>query len=148
MKPMIWILMAVCAVGALAESDAKIAGVVTVTRRCVGGGGPAPPKGMKPPTRPNDVTVALDPETFDAHSKGAGGGLVFHFYAMSGKVRGAETKFTVAGPSTNAKPGFDVGPYFTQKNETLAYELAITDLKGGHESKAYPFTMTTCIPIQ
>ena len=135
------------AVGAPAESGAKIAGVVTVTRRCVGGG-PGPPKGMKPPTRPHDVTVALDPETFAAHLKGAGGGLVFHFYAIRGKVRGAETKFTAAGPSTNANPGFDVGPYSAaQKSETLAYELVITDLNGGHESKTYPFTLATCPPI-
>jgi hypothetical protein len=136
MKPMIWILMAVCAVGALAESDAKIAGVVTVTPVCGGG---AQSKFASP--KPNEVSVALDPKTFDSYLKPPGSGLIFHVYPVQGKVRGTEIKFKVEGPSTNAKPGFSVGRPGT-------YELVITDLKNANASETYPFTIKVCPPYE
>ena len=145
MKSIPWILMAAFAAGALAQSGPKIAGVVSVIRDCGGRGAP-PPRG-KPTPMADDVSVALDPETFGSYLKPADGGLIFHFYALHGKVRGDEIPFTVAGPSANAKPGFNLGSKWASRPETLTYELVITDLKGGHASKMYSFRMKTCLPI-
>ena len=148
MKWMTSIFIVAFAGGALAQSGTKIAGVVSVTRVCSGGGGAARPPGAEPRPTINDVSVALEPQTFETYLKPVGGGLVFHFYPMRDKVRGAEIKFTVAAPSTNAKPGFEVGPKWAAlRAEPLEYELVITDLKGEQESKAYLFTLKTCVPI-
>jgi hypothetical protein len=132
MKSMTWILMAVCAIGALAEFDAKIAGVVTVTPVCPGGA-----QSKFPLPKPNEVSVALNAKTFDTYLKPSGSGLVFHVYPVREKVRGTEITFKVEGPSTNAKPGFSVSHPGT-------YDLVITDLKDGHASEAYPFTIKAC----
>ena len=133
MKSMTWILMAAFAAGALAQPHTKIAGVLSVTPVCGGGAeyvGPHPKR--------NQVWVALDPETFKSYLKTSGSGLVFHFYPVRGAVRGAEVKFTVTGPSANAKPGF------SPAGKAGTYELVITDLKGANASEPYPFAIAEC----
>ena|ERR1039457_3083529 len=132
MKSMTWILMATIAAGALAKSGTKVNGVVSVTRVCPGGA-----RHVGPYPKVDDVSVALDPATFRSYLKPSGSGLVFHFYPVRGAVRGAEIKFTVKGPSPNAKPGFSFG-------RTGTFELVITDLNGANASEAYPFAIAEC----
>lgn len=127
---MVW--MAAFAMGALAQTGPGIAGVVSVS--CAGSSGLPRPKGAPPK---DDVWVALDPATFRSYLKAPGNGLVFHFHALRNGARGTESKFTIAGPSTQAKWGFAL-------RRLGAYELVITDLPGATASKTYALTLQGC----